>query len=462
MPDVQSLLTCYQPGFARKLVTSNENWDSIQLMETGFGKIALMVLAALSLAAGKDCCGRAVSVKFGGDDFAAQIAERFVGALARRGYSFIDEQDIKPLRKEITVFAAEHHTRSFSRAERDKLLVTVEQYVTDNFLNRPDMEWYDQEGAYLKFRDVVNTFKWQLWKAVRRKKLTAEQMSRRDSQREWVRSFVAEVPIRPGDGRPVGVAAVGVREWGNEYIEKKFADPLGLLYEPMTDAQFEVFRKLMERSSANGFYNTVSDIRVRALGAVAHRHTDVEKAYAYPFDIELPFDDEVRSMWGGGGGAGAHLVFASNAKFRGQYVLLNQGHNVFDVVHGVQEVVPSTRDDDPSKLIDECIAKREKGDIAYDDAAATVFTVRSAKMAKLDVADWPEADGVSNERLREHIADSSFSSISVADLPRMNGPRPMDRSRGRIFIAVQTHEGRLAVIALMEREFGLSCYSRLR
>ncbi|MHC4240411.1 MAG: hypothetical protein ACYSUC_11795 [Planctomycetota bacterium] len=431
-------------------------------METGFGKIALMVLAALSLAGGKDCCGRAVSVKFGGDDFAAEIAERFVGALARRGYSFIDEQDIESLRKEITAFAAEYHTRSFSRAERDKLLVAVEQYVTDNFLHRPDMEWYDQEGAYLKFADVVNTFKWQLWKALGRKKLTAEQMSRRDSQREWVRSFVAEVPIRPGDGRPVGVAAVGVREWGNEYIEKKFADPLGLLYEPMTDAQFEVFRKLMERSSANGFYNTVSDIRVRALGAVAHRHTDVEKAYAYPFDIELPFDDEVRSMWGGGGGAGAHLVFASNAKFGGTELLLEHNRPVFDIVHGVLSTSPNNRNGDRPEIINKLVAKQGKGDIAYDDAAVTVLAVRSAKMAKLDVADWLEADGVSNERLREHIADSSFSSISVANLPRMNGPRPMGRSRGRIFIAVQTHEGRLAVIALMEREFGLSIYSRLR
>jgi len=431
-------------------------------MKAGFGKVALMLLAALSLAAGKDCCGRAASVESRGDDFAAEIAERFVGALARRGYSFIDEEDINSLRKEIGAFAAEHHTRSFSRTEREELLVAGEQYVTDNFLNRPDMHWYDQEGAYLKFADVVNTFKWQLWKALRRSKLTAQQMSRRDSQREWVRSFVAEVPIRPGDGRPVGVAAVGVREWGNEYIEKKFADPLGLLYEPMTDAQFEVFRKLMERSSANGFYNTVSDIRIRALGAVAHRHTDVEKVYVYPFDIELPFDDEVRSMWGGGGGAGAHLVFASNAKFRGGELLLEHNRPVLDIVHGVLSTPPNDTDANRLEMINKLVAKQGKGDIAYDDAAATVFTVRSAKMAKLDVADWLEADGVSNERLTEFIRDSSFSSISVANLPRMNGPRPMDRSRGRIFIVVQTHEGRLAVIALMEREFGLSIYSRLR
>ncbi|MHC4648191.1 MAG: hypothetical protein ACYTBJ_22245 [Planctomycetota bacterium] len=421
-----------------------------------------MLLAALSLATGKDCYGRAAPVKSGDDDFAAAIAERFVAALGQRGYNFISEQDIKSLRKEITVFAAEHQSRSFSEAERDKLIAAVGQHATDNFLNRPDMHWYDQEGAYLKLRDAVNTFKWQLWNALTRKKLTAEQIKRRNSQREWVRSFVAEVPIRPGDGRPVGVAANGVREWGNDYIEKKFADPLGLLYEPMTDSQFEVFRKWMERSSANGFYNTVSDIRVRALGAVSHRHADVEKVYAYPFDIELPFDNEVRSIWGGGGGVGPHLVFASNAKFRGQYVLLSQGRNVFDIVHGVLSAASNDRDTNRLEMINKLVAKQGRGDIAYDEAAAAVFAVRGAKMARLDVADWLEADAVSNERLREFIRDSSFSRISVVNLPRMNGPRPMDRARGRIFIAVQTHEGRLAVIALMEREFGLSFYSRLR
>lgn len=421
-----------------------------------------MLLAALALAGGKHCSGRPVSVESRDDDLPAQIAEHFVGALARRDYSFIDEQNIDSMRKEIKAFAAEHYLSSFSRAERDELLAAVEQYVTDNFLNRPDMQLYDEEGAYLKFADVVNTFKWQLWRTLRRSRLTAAQMSRRDSQRKWVRSFIAEVPIRPSDALPVGVAAVGVREWGNDYIERKFVDPLGLLYESMTDEQFEVFRKLMERSSANGFCSTVSDIRIRALRALAHHHADVEKAYEYPFDLQIPFDDEVRSIWGGGEGAGAHLVFASNAKFRGRYLLLSQGRNAFDVVHGVQEVVPTKRDEHPSELTGEWITKQGKGDIVYDDAAATVFTIRTAKMAKLDVVDWFGADAVNNGQLRECIRDSALSTISVADLPRMNGPRPTDRSRGRIFIAVQTHEGRLAVIALMEREFGLSIYSRLR
>jgi hypothetical protein len=224
------------------------------------------------------------------------------------------EDKITSLRTEIADFAAQYEPTQMSGAEQQVLLAAIDRYVPENFLNRhldfPDYfsaDW-DVEGAYLKFRDCVNTFKWKLWLALTRKPPTTEEVSRREAQHNWLRQFIAGVVIRPGDGRPIGVTPDGVRAWASAYLQRTFTDPLSLLYDPMTESQFEVFKKLTIRSAANGLYNTAMDIPVRALGARAYDRTDVEKAYDYPFDIDLPFEDEVRSIWGGGDGAGPHLV----------------------------------------------------------------------------------------------------------------------------------------------------------
>jgi hypothetical protein len=397
------------------------------------------------------------------------IADHFVGAMRSRNYTCLTEDKLESLRKEIRQFAAKYRPVQLSVADQQVLLGAIDQYVREYFLNRgldspkhfpAD---YDMEGAYLKFRDSVNTFKWKLWLAVTRKPLTTEQLSRREVQHDWLREFIAGVPIRPGDATPIGVAPGAVRTWASAYLERKSTDPLSLLYDPMSDRQFEVFKKLMARSSANGLYNTVRDVPVRALGARAHNHTDVEKAYAYPFDIELPFEDEVRSIWGGGDGAGPHLAFASNAQFRGQDVFLDARYRpIFDTVKGLCLIEPQEQAGDPDESIARWTQKHQRGDIAYHDAKASIASLRGAEIAELKVANWFEADRVSNAELHRLINEKGQTVISVKRLPPMNGPRRVGFNEPRFFIVVRNCDGRLAVMDLRSREFGLNLVSRLR
>jgi hypothetical protein len=395
-------------------------------------------------------------------EFARAVADRFVGAMRKRNYSFLQAEELESLQQEISNFAAKYKPTHMPPAGQEALLASIDHYVSDYFLNRPNFP-EDPEGVYLKFRDQINTFKWKLWLALIRTPPAPKQLNQRRIQHDWLREFIAKVPIRPGDWRPVGVSPDGVRKWASAHLEQELADPLSLLYEPMTDSQFEVFKKLMIRSSANGLSNTLTDVPVRAIGARAHNHADVEKAYSYPFDIQLPFKDEVRSIWGGGGGAGTHLAFASNAQFRGRDVFLDSHgyRQVFDIVQGVLQVPPEARDGATDKLIADWAQKQNKGDIDYNDMTASLLALRGAKIAVLKVANWFEADRISDAKLHSVITENGLRSISVKQLPPMN--RRVEVNEPRFFIVVRSREGRLTVIDLRTREFGqLNFVSRLR
>jgi hypothetical protein len=394
--------------------------------------------------------------------FAEAIADCFVNAMRKRNYSFLTKDKFDSLRKDIRNFAAKYQPAHMPPDRRKALLAAIDRYIPDYFLNRPDFR-EEQEMAYLKFPDQVQTFQWKLCLVLNRVPITPEQFERREAQHNWIREYIKTVPIRPGDGRPIGVSPHGVRKWASAYLEQEFTDPLSLLYDPMTRSQFEVFKQWMKRSAANGLSHTVANIPVRVLGARAHNHADVEKVYSYPFDIQLPFEDEVRSIWGGADG---HLTFASNAQFRGRGVFLDgrrDSRHVFDIVRGPLRVAPQVQDGDPDKLIAHWIQKHGKGDLAYNDSTVTLTALRGGKITELDVVNWFEADALSNGELRKLIAEKSQMSISVDRLPPANGPRIMKGDKRRFFIAVQTREKRLAVIDLKTREFGqIELYSRTR
>lgn len=412
-----------------------------------------------------------ITTHFDTNKLADAIADRFISAMQNRNYSFLVEDKLESLRKEIYDFTAKYQPTQMPPAKQEALLASIDRYVSDYFLNRGfDFPGdfprdFDMEGAYLKFQDQINTFKWKLWLAITRKPPSMEQLKQRQVQHDWLRKFIANVPIRPGDWRPVDVSPDDIRKWASAHLEQELADTLSLLYDPMTHSQFEVFKQWMKRSAANGLSNTVTDIPARALGARAHNHADVEKAYSYPFDIELPFKDEIRSTWGGGGGAGTHLAFASNAQFRGRDVFLDSHgyRQVFDIVQGILQVSPEARDGATDKSIADWAKKQNKGDIDYNYMTTSLLALRGAKIAELKVANWFEADRVSNAELHKLITEYGRTTISVKQLPPMNGPRRVGVNEPRFFIVVQNSDGQLAVIDLRTREFGqLNFVSRLR
>jgi hypothetical protein len=165
----------------------------------------------------------------------------------------------------------------------------------------------------------------------------------------------------------------------------------------------------------------------------------------------------------GGDGAGPHLAFASNAQFRGQDVHLDaRSHPIFDIGRGLWPPLAQKNDANLAVSVDDWVQEHKVGDIHYDDPDASIRALRGARIAELKVANWLEADGVSNADLRRLISKEGRTTVSVRRLPPANGFRRVGESDPRFFIVVQSGTGRLAVIDLRTREFGLHFVSRLR
>jgi hypothetical protein len=394
----------------------------------------------------------------GAATLANAIADRFAGMMRQRGFWFISDAQFEELHQEIRDFAARYPAPQMSGAERDALLAAVEQYVPDHFVNRGSGSPDDAERAYLEFRDQVNTFKWRVWLALTRKAFTPEDLARRAAQATWLRECLARVPVRPGDFDSARLTPEGLRDWAKARVERELADPLSLIYAPMTDKEFEAFQKTTNFHARNGPAVFVTDLDGRALSVRVPSHPDEQKRYGEAFDVQLPFEDEVVQIWGG---IGAHLAFASNAEFCGRYGSIG-GSNVYDVIGCVQRTIPV---DDQGKGLDGPAVARwaeEHGhaDLVYDDGTGTVTGLRGARFAELKTADWFDVDRVTDAELRQLVTEQGLQSVSVVRLPPMNGRR---LPRPRFFIVVATAEKRLAVVELRAREFGqVELWSRPR
>jgi hypothetical protein len=209
------------------------------------------------------------------------IADHFTDALRKNQYEFLSEDKLKSLRAQIEDLASRYAPTQLPGRERESLLSAIDRYVPQHFPNRsPGIRGEsDVERTYLTFGDLVNTFKWQLWRALTRKPFTAEQLQQRQAQHDWLRQFIDRVPARPGDAYPPGIDVSSARAWATARLDELLADPLGLMYDPMSARQFELFKKLMDRSAANGLSTTIRDVPVRALGARAHVSASADTAY---------------------------------------------------------------------------------------------------------------------------------------------------------------------------------------
>ena len=124
-----------------------------------------------------------ITTHFDTNKLADAIADRFISAMQNRNYSFLVEDKLESLRKEIYDFAAKYPPTQMSPAKQEVLLAAIDRYVPDNFLNRgfdfpgDFTRDFDIEGAYLKFRDQINTFKWKLWLVLIRKTPTQSSSS---------------------------------------------------------------------------------------------------------------------------------------------------------------------------------------------------------------------------------------------------------------------------------------------
>jgi hypothetical protein len=391
---------------------------------------------------------------------ATAVADRYLATMQRKGYAFLPRDELLRRRDQIASFAVKHLRKPLNEAARAAMLAGIDRCIDRLYTSPAGKVDYSngfgsggEEWMYLNDRDYFLTFQYHLWVGLTSQPLAPADARRLDTQRQWMRQYLANRPIRANQEPPplYGKRDDEIRSWAVAELEKALADPLNLLSVPMPD---DGFHKLQERFKqfSNGISADIHDMEVAALTSRFPLRKDPTGGYGYTNAGLLPFDDTVIGIWDNG----PSLHFASNAGFRGNTGDLSQS-SVYDIV-GCTSIQPAPSaagralPNPPGAAMEAWLAREGRGDLTLDHT--DLVAVRGAKMAKMQVKNWFDADKLSDDQLRAAVRDGGRDRISIIGLPPMNGPAAVDRSRGEFFVVVQTRENHLAVINLHNFEFG--------
>lgn len=384
---------------------------------------------------------------------AAIIADRYLTAMQRKGYAFLSKDELLRRRDQIASFTAKHLGQRLDEPTRASILEGIDRCIDRLYTSPAGKVDYGngfgsggEEWMYLNDRDYFLTFQYHLWVGLTRLPFSPADVQRRDTQRQWMRQYLANLPHR-GIQEPTprqGMRSDEVRRWAMAELEKAFADPMHLLSEPMPD---DGFVKLQDRFKqfSNGIAADFHAMEVAALTSRIVSQKDSAGRYGYTYSGKLPFDDTVVDLWGNG----PSLCFASNADFRGHHGGLSASV-AYDVIRCIEMRAEPVRAP-AGAAMEAWLAKESRGELTLD--GSILLAVRGAKIANLPVRNWFDADKLSEDQLHTAIREDGRDQISVKGLPTMNGPHRGDRSEGELFIVVQNRERRLAVINLHNYEF---------
>jgi len=371
----------------------------------------------------------------------------------RKGYAFLSEDELSRRRDQVAAFVANHLRRPLDEPTRAAMLDGIDRCINRLYAQPAGKVNYSngfgsggEEWMYLNDRNYFLMFQYHLWVGLMRQPLAPADVQRRDTQRQWMRQYLANLPDRGNrEWAPrEGMRHDEIRPGALAELEKAFADPLHLLSEPMPD---EGFAKLQKRFKgfSNGIWTDFHDMEVAALTSRFISKIDPAGRFGYTYSGKLPFDDTVVDLWANV----PHLFFASNANFCGHHGGVSPLY-VYDVIRCIEmHAKPAPSPGSPA--MDAWLATERRGELTLD--GSSLMAVRGAKIAELPVKNWFDADKLSDDQLRTVIRDGGRTRISITRLPSMNGPHRGDRTEGEFFVVVQNRENRLAVIYLHNYQF---------
>lgn len=338
---------------------------------------------------------------------------------------------IDAIEKDFERFVHDHQPGDLSAERRVAVLASLERSGL-------------MDLSYLALPDSLKTLKWKLWMAMRREDMTERETKQQTEQREWMRGVVRSL------SEEKGLTHQRVLTKLDEAFGDTLCTPFG---RPMSEAQFARFRASVEkylREAKTGVpgnmsvHNPLPYIDSHFLVAAIHAQWIGENGKTlFPL-----FDNDDKLGWGAGG-LNMSLIFGSNRDFRGNLIGLDDfastHHCIVDATTGYPEIV-SDAEAAPDKR-EAWLATQGRGDFAYDGQKIRIFAVRGAKLLRLDVQTWFDADSIADAELRKRIETGGKDAVPLADAFRRHGSAP---GIPGIYIGVLTRQGRLAVVNVPE------------
>ena len=365
------------------------------------------------------------------------VGQKVAQVVRKAKLPFVDETQIKKTEADFTSFMnndVPYGTwrvgSSIPKNRRQAILAAIENHGAKHLKisQFPQTNLRSINLAYLGMPDQLLTLKWKLHRAiVNARKLDKEKQAKLESQRSWMKQYVQSLPANKFFTHERALFA----------LEERFADPLACtLGYPMTDEQFEAFRQGLQKSAPQRELNyVVSYIVQQSLNAQYRDFTD----------FETPFKDRVVSY---GAGRVVHLGFEQNRLFESSLRSISDVENSGTVVDATTGfLITAPKEYREGNELQSWLGEKGKGDFGFDDAnGGGLFAVRGAKLARLDVKTWHEADAIGNKDLRALLNKASAG--SVVQLKKHYQDYQQDNGAPYCYAGVLTKEGRLAVVAV--------------
>ena len=371
-------------------------------------------------------------------NFEEQVGQAVAQAIRQAELPFIDETKLADIEADFARFMSSKIPfgtyklgSSIPAEQRKAILSAIEQHGAQHLgidRYRPS-DLRSINGAYLGLPDRLLTLKWKLYQAIiHARALEADKQARLEAQRSWMKEHIRSLTDYGFTTHQTALSA----------LEERLADPLCCtLGYPMTDEQFRLFRGELQKYVS----------QKRELGHVTTHimQQSLNSKYRDFGDFQLPFNDRVV---GYGAGRFVHLSFESNRPFESSTKAIadiESSGTVIDATTG--DLVTAPKKLRENKEFESWINGQSKGDFGFDDAnGGSLSTTRGAKLVKLDVRTWVEADAIGNDELKALLNGSAAK--RTVSLRKYNLNNQPNKNAPYCYVGVLTKEGRIAVVAV--------------
>ena len=201
----------------------------------------------------------------------------------------------------------------------------------------------------------------------------------------------------------------------------------------MTDEQFGVFQRRLQTDALQK-----SEVAHVASHIVKH---SLFAQYPDMNDIALPFDDKVV---GTEVNRFVHLSFLSNRPFVNSLSSIRDIKKSGTIVEAITGyLISAPKDSRDAAGFERWLREQKKGDFGFDDAkGGSLIAIRGAKLVKLDVTNWVEADAIDNKQLKALLdGPTAGQAVSLKKHYQQDDNAPI------CYVAVSTKSGQLAVVS---------------
>jgi RNA polymerase sigma-70 factor (ECF subfamily) len=368
-------------------------------------------------------------------DEVAKAVVHAVGSATPPGEDGVAQEKINAIGEDMRRFVNAHAILNIDADAQARLIESLSAHLNETITKR------DKDQLWLELSDTIQSLRLKLHLALVGMDMSDAQKAAQAEQRQWIRQIVDDLSDKPVPSnlnamQRAMMAAKGApsplspRQQQSMAFDIATNDPLDPLSWPMSEEQFDRLRAEFEKPNTLGL-EVIPKIAWIAGPIIAHNAASAAVGEDFT---------GVTCQWGSSSssvGAILDFQFPSNSPRRGAGVRLQTTKDVtwgiqFNPLTGLPEVGE---------------ARLERLVVGVTPDVREIEGKNGTRIAHLPVSSWKQADGWSDERLRQLITERGAASVPVPPTnPKPNSIDPP--AADKAFYVFQTPAGNMAVLKI--------------